>query len=618
MRRAVEYSPAALYCTCTSTEAGMSSFLPAAFVLILLLSPAGSSPPPDSVSCARGTSDCTLANVYGSFPDHTACHAADAAFPTTEAELLAAVAAAAAAKRKVKAAPRHSHSFPKLACPGGRDGTIISTARLNRTVSVDAARGLMTVEGGMVLRDLIRDAAAAGLALPHSPYWYGVTIGGLLATGAHGSSLWGKGSAVHEYVVGMRIVTPAPASQGFTVVRVLGAQHPDLDAAKVSLGVLGVVSQVTLELQPMFKRSVTFLERDDSDLAAEVAVWGHQHEFGDMTWLPRLGKVIYREDDRVHVSSPGDGLNDYIGFRSFPTLGLFIARVAEEHLQEDSTSNDMARCLAAGVLPPAFQSRAYGFTNDGSSFTGYPVVGYQHRMQASGGCVDGKERNNNNLLLLSSSCPWDPRVRSLFFYNSGFSVALSKAPALVADMQRLRDLNPRAMCSLDAKMGVLIRYVGASSAYLGKTEDSVEFDFTYYRSHVHGRPRAHSDVIDELEQMALRKYGAVPHWGKNRNFAFHGAAGKHAKASEFLRVKERYDPDGIFSSEWSDQVLGVDGSPNMAHKGCAIDGLCVCSHDSHCAPEQGYFCRPGKVYTEARVCSSFVQPTSHRDHRHDL
>ncbi|KAM3262970.1 hypothetical protein ACQJBY_053243 [Aegilops geniculata] len=587
-----------------------SSLLPAALLLLLglLLSRrACSSPPPDSVTCARGTSDCTLANVYGSFPDRTACRAADAAFPSTEAELVAAVAAAAAAKRKVKAVPRHSHSFPKLACPGGRDGTIISTARLNRTVSVDAATGLMTVEGGMVLRDLIRDAATAGLALPHSPYWYGVSIGGLLATGAHGSSLWGKGSAVHEYVVGMRIVTPAPASQGFAVVRELGADHPDLDAAKVSLGVLGVVSQVTLQLQPMFKRSVTFLERDDSDLAAQVAVWGNLHEFGDMTWLPRQGKVIYRQDDRVDVSSPGDGLNDYLGFRSFPTIGLIIARVAEEHVED---SNDMARCLAAGLLPATFPLQAYGFTNDGSSFTGYPVVGYQHRIQASGSCIDAKDN------LLRSSCPWDPRVRSPFFYNSGFSVALSKAPALVADMQRLRDLNPRSLCSLEAKMGVLIRYVGASSAYLGKTEDSVDFDFTYYRSYTQGRPRAHSDVIDEVEQMALRKYGAVAQWGKNRNFAFDGAIAKYAKADEFLKVKERYDPDGVFSSEWSDHVLGIDGSPNIIHKGCAIEGLCICSHDSHCAPEQGYYCRPGKVYAEARVCS--FRPTSHRDHNDEI
>uniref|UniRef100_A0ACD5T8C9 Uncharacterized protein n=1 Tax=Avena sativa TaxID=4498 RepID=A0ACD5T8C9_AVESA len=572
-------------------------------LLGLILGLARSSPPPEPVACTRGTSNCTVTNVYGSFPDRTICRAANATFPRTEQELVAAVAAAAAAKRKVKAATKHSHSFPKLACPGGHEGTIVSTERLNRMVSTDTASGLMTVESGMVLKDLIQAAADAGLALPHSPYWYGITIGGLLATGAHGSSLWGKGSAVHEYVVGMRIVTPAPASEGFAVVRALRVGDTDFDAVKVSLGVLGVVSQVTLQLQPMFKRSVTFEKRDETDFPAQAAVWGNLHEFGDMAWLPWQGKVIYRTDDRVPVSTPGNGLNDYLGFRAKPMLELVIVRAFEERLQKDGT--DIARCMAARLPSMLFDLEGYGFTNDGSFFTGFPVVGFQNRIQASGTCINSKVHG--------LSCTWDPRIHSPFFYNSGFSIAVSKAPAYIAEVQKLRDLNPHAFCSLDAKLGVLLRYVKASSAYLGKSEDSLDFDVTYYRSYTEGEPRSHADVIDEIEQLALKKYGAVPHWGKNRNFVFDGVITKYPKAGEFLKVKARYDPDGIFSSEWSDQVLGVRGRPVIVEKGCAIEGLCVCSDDSHCAPEKGLFCRPGQLFTEARVCSTRPAASGLRD-----
>ncbi|KAK4801126.1 hypothetical protein SAY86_021613 [Trapa natans] len=555
-----------------------------------------SNPPEDPVWCASAerNGNCTVTNSYGAFPDRSTCRVGEVVFPKSEEEVVSAVAAATKAGRKMKVVTRYSHSIPKLVCPDGDDGLLISTKFLDRVLKVDAGSMTMDVQGGATLRQVIEEAAKTSLALPYTPYWWGLTVGGLMATGAHGSSLWGRGSSVHDYAESITIVTPASARDGYAAVRKLDSSHAHFNAAKVSLGVLGVVTQVTLKLEPLFKRSVTYSVREDADLGEEALAFGKEHEFADIIWYPSQRMAAYRIDDRVPLNTSGNGLYDFIPFRSTLSVGLTIIRSTEEY--QEARSDSKGKCSGGRLVTASLLTAAYGLTNSGLIFTGYPVIGYQNRLQSSGSCLDSQQN------LWVTACPWDPKVKGEFFHQSTFSIGLTAVAAFIRDVQKLVELDPEALCVTDLYNGILMRYVKASPAYLGKQEDSLDFDISYYRSKDPRTPRLHEDVLEEVEQMAVFKYGAQPHWGKNRNVAFVGAVGKYRRASDFLSVKDAYDPSGLFSSQWTDQVLGLRGGLTVGGDGCALEGLCICSQDSHCAPSEGYFCRAGRVFTDARVC----------------
>lgn len=104
----------------------------------------------------------------------------------------------------------------------------------------------------------------------------------------------------------------------------------------------------------------------------------------------------------------------------------------------------------------------------------------------------------------------------------------------IQDVQNLVEIEPKALSGVETYNGILMRYVTASSAYLGKDENAIDFDIAYYRSKdVPMTPRLYEGILEEVEQIAMFKYGALPHWGKNRNVAFDGVINNYKGPKSF-------------------------------------------------------------------------------------
>ncbi|GAA3724871.1 D-arabinono-1,4-lactone oxidase [Plantactinospora mayteni] len=127
------------------------------------------------------------------------------------------------------------------------DGVLVSLAGLPRTVRrLDEPR-LATVGAGVPLGELGEALYEAGLAMDNLGDVNVQSIAGATATGTHGTGP--RFGNLATQVAGVRLVTGTGE-----VLEISGRQNPELlPAARLSLGVLGVVTTLTLRLSPTYE-----------------------------------------------------------------------------------------------------------------------------------------------------------------------------------------------------------------------------------------------------------------------------------------------------------------------------------------------------------------------------
>jgi glycolate oxidase subunit GlcD len=138
----------------------------------------------------------------------------------------------------------------------------LKTTRMARLVEHEPADLVATAEAGMTLADFNREVGRAGQRLPlDPPGGDGVTLGGLVATGAAGAQALGYG-APRSYVLGMKA-----ALAGGRVIRAGGRVVKNVagyDLCKLftgSQGTLVVILELTFKLRPRPRREATLVAR---------------------------------------------------------------------------------------------------------------------------------------------------------------------------------------------------------------------------------------------------------------------------------------------------------------------------------------------------------------------
>lgn len=173
-------------------------------------------------------------NWSGSAHSYPAARAA----PRSEEELLQVLTRSPDPVRPVGS----GHSFTGLV---PTDGTLLTLDGMAGMISHDPVKHQATIGGGTRLVDLGPALAAVGQEMINLPDINKQSIAGAIATGTHGT---GRGiQAIHGSIVAMRL-----ANSTGDIIECDADTHPEVfNAARVGLGAFGVVTQVTLQNQPL-------------------------------------------------------------------------------------------------------------------------------------------------------------------------------------------------------------------------------------------------------------------------------------------------------------------------------------------------------------------------------
>ncbi|MEO7124827.1 MAG: FAD-binding protein [Nakamurella sp.] len=379
------------------------------------------------------------------------------------------------------------HSFNGLADPG-TGGALVSLARMPARVDVDSAACEVRVAAGMRYGDVAAVLERSGWGLGNLASLPHISVAGAIATGTHGSGD-ANGSLATE-VTGLRILR----ADGEEVA--LRREDKNFNGAVVSLGALGVVTEVTLRIRPSFRMQQSVIvaaswDRVLEDMSMVTAAAYSVSLF--TTWQgPNVGQIWVKElatDENARGTAPA-------ATAVVKKVGGRLA-TKQVHMLPGMRAANCTRQLG---LPGPWNERLPHFRlnftpSNGEEIQSEYLLDRRHAVNA----IEAVRRIGNQLTDV---------------------LQVSEIRSIAADTLWL------------------------SGAY---GRDTIGLHFTWRRDQ-----EAVESALAHIEK-ALEPYRPRPHWGKA--FLHHegGLSGLYPKASDFRYLTESFDPNRRFWNSYLQQ-----------------------------------------------------------------
>lgn len=319
-------------------------------------------------------------------------------------------------------------------------------------VWVNITESTATCGAGAELFDVLDTLHLANRTLEHVPAYGGITIGGSVGSGSHGSSLKHP-TSISDQVVSMVIV------DGLGKIRTI-SNPKELKAFRVHLGLLGIVYEVTLRIVPQFKLQIVNYPLPESVLfTREIIKRAEKHDWFQIWWFPGSKSIVISEGNMVPTNTTGQAKTNLITEVS-PLLSA-VATATLEGAAE--TENIPLLQVFEEYTKRSLYQRVVGrdpaFSEDGLNMAN-PAVGFGYEMMCS----------------KCTRCPWDV---SVFVEESSISMDLDKEfPRALETIRNILKEEPTPF----NMYGLFIRFSPPSDALLAMQNGRRSFHIDWISS----------------------------------------------------------------------------------------------------------------------------------------
>lgn len=402
------------------------------------------------------------------------------------------------------------HSFTPAAATNGVQVSLDNLDQLESVTPIPGTDGecLVTVGAGIRLYALNELLTERGLAMPNLGDIDQQSIAGALGTGTHGTGAGLTGLAAQ--VRGMRIQLASG-----DVIETSADRYPEIfQAARVSLGAIGIITAVTLRCVPAF-----LLHARETPMA--------------------LGEVLEALDGPENFADS----NDHFEFYWFPgtagTLAKFNNRVPDGTARTvDSLSPAAAAAHSARswVDDELLSNGLFQVTNSLSARL--PALTAPMNMIAS------KALSAREYVAQSHEVFVSPRrVR---FIEMEYAIPRAALRDTLGEFMKVANRKDLAV-----QFPIEVRFAAADDVWLST---AYERDTAYIAVHQY----QHSPYREYFEsaEAIFRAAGGRPHWGKMHTLTRTQLSGLYPLFDEFCALREKLDPRGNFANFYTNQVFG--------------------------------------------------------------